>query len=94
MAPDTERWEEHDAALKQFSKEIGDLVADDLNAASDAAAEVQTIYHYTDVASALAIIESGRFCLPSARISTTHLSCNMRSGSVHAANKRRATHRT
>jgi hypothetical protein len=47
MAPDTERWEEHDAALKQFSKEIGDLVADDLNAASDTAAEVETINHYT-----------------------------------------------
>ena len=61
MAPDTERWEEHDAALEQFNKEIGDIVADDLNAASDTAAEVQTIYHYTDVASALAIIESGHF---------------------------------
>jgi hypothetical protein len=61
MAPDTERWEEHDAALKQFSREIGDRVADDLNAAGDTAAEVQTIYHYTDVASALAIITSGHF---------------------------------
>jgi hypothetical protein len=36
-------------------------VADDLNAAGDTAAEVQTIYHYTDVASALAIITSGHF---------------------------------
>src|ERR1700722_9718915 len=61
MATDNERWEEHDAALERFSGEIGNLVADDLTAASDTAAEVETIYHYTDIAGALAIIESGHF---------------------------------
>jgi Protein of unknown function (DUF2971) len=61
MAPDGERWEEHDAGLEEFKAHIGELVADDLNAAGNSAAETQIIYHYTDVASALAIIETGHF---------------------------------
>jgi hypothetical protein len=61
MAPDSERWEKHEAGLEQFKTDIGELVADDLNAAGDTAAETHTIYHYTDVASALAIIETGHF---------------------------------
>jgi hypothetical protein len=61
MAPDSEQWKEHDAGLEQFKTDIGELVADDLNVAGDTAAETQTIYHYTNVASALAIIETGHF---------------------------------
>ena len=61
MAPDSENWTKYDAALKQFNDDVGKLVATDLNAAGDTAAVTKTIYHYTDVTSALAIIEGGHF---------------------------------
>jgi len=61
MIPDSERWDEHDARLDEFKADIEKLTADDVSAAGDAAAETQTIYHYTGVASALAIIETGHF---------------------------------
>jgi hypothetical protein len=61
MPPVSEQWKEHDAGLERFKTDIGDLIAHDLEAAGNTAAEAQTIYHYTDVASALAIIETGNF---------------------------------
>jgi hypothetical protein len=54
-----EKWDEHDAALEQFKTEVGKLVGDDLDAARDSAAETKVVYHYTDVASALAIVQGG-----------------------------------
>jgi hypothetical protein len=32
---ENEQWREHDAALDQFKTEIGEFIADDLNAAGD-----------------------------------------------------------
>jgi hypothetical protein len=61
MATDNEQWEKHNAALNQFKTNIGELIARDLGTAGDTAPETQTIYHYTDVASALAIIQTGHF---------------------------------
>lgn len=59
MNSEDEDWEAQDAALEEFKTEIGELVGNDLNAAGDVATQARTIYHYTDVASALAIIEIG-----------------------------------
>ncbi len=61
MASDTEQWEQHDAALEEFKTEISGLTSDDLATADQTSSKAQTIYHYTDVRSALAIIESGHF---------------------------------
>lgn len=61
MASESEHWDEHDAALKRFKTDIEKLAADDLKAAADTAAETPIIYHYTDVASALAILRTGHF---------------------------------
>src|SRR5882724_1139744 len=61
MAQHSETWDEADAGLEEFKTDIMSLVADDLKAAGDAPAETQTIYHYTDVTSALAIVETGHF---------------------------------
>lgn len=61
MASDNEQWKQHDAALDKFKTEVGELTRDDLNAAGETSSQAQTIYHYTDVRSALAIIESGHF---------------------------------
>jgi hypothetical protein len=61
MASDNEQWQELDAALDKFNTEISELTGDDLNASGETSFQAQTIYHYTDVRSALAIIESGHF---------------------------------
>jgi hypothetical protein len=61
MASDHEKWEQYDAAFDKFKAEIGELTGDDLNAAGETSSQAQTIYHYTDVRSALLIIESGNF---------------------------------
>ncbi len=61
MASDHEQWEQHDASFDKFKTEIAELTGDDLNAAGETSPQAQTIYHYTDLRSALAIIESGHF---------------------------------
>jgi Protein of unknown function (DUF2971) len=61
MAANNEQWEHHDAAFEKFKAEIGQLIENQLNAAGETSSQAQTIYHYTDVRSALAIIESGHF---------------------------------
>jgi hypothetical protein len=60
MTPD-EDWKQSDSELDKFKSEIGNLIANDLKVAGDAAPPTETIYHYTDVKSALSIIESGHF---------------------------------
>lgn len=59
MAADTEQWEEQEAAFKKFKADIEYLVSDDIKVAGDTATETRTIFHYTGVAGALAIIETG-----------------------------------
>jgi hypothetical protein len=56
---DVEQWAGHDAALKKLSGDVEKRIADDLNAASASAIHADTVYHYTDLASALAIMETG-----------------------------------
>jgi hypothetical protein len=59
MASNKEQWEQHDAAFSNFQDKIGKLTLDDLDPAQAASPQEQTIFHYTDVRGALAIIESG-----------------------------------
>jgi hypothetical protein len=61
MVSDKEQWEERDAAFNEFKAGIEEHSKTDLNAAAETSSQAQTIYHYTDVRSALAIIESGHF---------------------------------
>jgi hypothetical protein len=61
MVSDYEQWEERDAALNEFKAGIEEHSKADLKAAAETSSEAKTIYHYTDVRSALSIIESGHF---------------------------------
>ena len=49
----------HNAELAQLRKDIWELVQKDLGNADDRATKQETIYHYTDVRSALEILKSG-----------------------------------
>lgn len=60
MVADNEQWEQHDAAFERYKAEIEKITGDDLKTAEDTSPRTGTIYHYTDVSSALAIIESGK----------------------------------
>ena len=59
LPADNEHWERHNAEFDTFKSEVSKLIEDDLKVAGDTSIQAQTIYHYTDVRGALAIIESG-----------------------------------
>jgi hypothetical protein len=60
MVENKEQWAEHYSALRLFKAEIATLAKKDLEDAGARAASTGKIWHYTDVAGALAIIESGK----------------------------------
>jgi hypothetical protein len=61
MSDNDEQWAEHDAALNQLKEKLADRVGNDLNASGDTTLHASTVFHYTDVRSALAIAQSGHF---------------------------------
>jgi Protein of unknown function (DUF2971) len=60
MVENKEQWAEHYLALELFKAEIIALAKKDIEDAGAGAASTSKIWHYTDVAGALAIIESGK----------------------------------
>jgi hypothetical protein len=60
MIQKREEWAEHYSALERFKAEITALAKKDLEDAGAGAASTSKIWHYTDVAGGMAIIESGK----------------------------------
>jgi Protein of unknown function (DUF2971) len=60
MIQRAEQWTEHYSALELFKAEMMTLAKKDLEEACAGAVSTSKIWHYTDVAGAMAIIESGR----------------------------------